>query len=60
MIWTINFNDKTDIWNQKIHDIITNDMLAKNLNVQLLSSDMIPKHLFRQCRILPVFQCKSF
>ena len=60
MICAINFNDKTYIWKQKIHDIIPNDMLAKNFNAQLACTDMFPKYLFRQCRILPVFQCKSF
>ena len=42
MICTVNFYDKSFTSCQKIYDIITNDMLAKELNSQYLTSNILP------------------
>lgn len=59
MITAINLYYEFYVGCYKVTDIVAQNMLTQELYSQCLASKVIPKDLFCECGIFPIFSCKA-
>ena len=60
MVGSIHFYDQSLFPREKVNDIISNDMLSKELHTQCIITKMLPQNQLCRCGIYPVLSCKVF
>ena len=58
MVSSINLYHKPIMTRNKVHDVVSDDMLTQKLHAQSISSQIVPKHILRKRRILSVLSCE--